>query len=230
MAHIHPLIDELPTVHEDRSELVESHPNILPSSETEAELEALSPTEKEVLLGMAMESIRGAWGSPNEQRVAVINWLCAQIDTLPEHFLSAVHYNNCLFYENMSNGKVFTGPLTPHTIGPATGKAGQPASEEAEEWDGSYHELWELTDGDVDEDLARFLPGDLTFSDPADEPPDPPENHPQWSAIENNGQNVAQRCHKIIHPHFGDETESQMPLGLTHIIHTEDGTVGVVGF
>lgn len=71
-----------------------------------SEIEKLSELEKQVLLAMTMESIRGSWNDP-EERLFIINTLCNSIKELPIEYLNAVKHNASEFDGEYIDGRIF---------------------------------------------------------------------------------------------------------------------------
>ena len=79
-------------------------PNI--SAELKKEVDSLSDSEKQFLLAMTMESLRGSWNSP-ETRLSMVFYLSDSIEGLPKEFLDAIRHNAFLFNGHYIDGRIF---------------------------------------------------------------------------------------------------------------------------
>lgn len=109
-----------------------------------SDINAFSDKEKQTLLAMTMQSIRGSWGSP-EERLGIVFYLCDNIKELPKAFLDAVRHNAYLFNGHMIDGRIFrdgdrefgmSGNLAFHVVGDDRIKQ--------KGFHGTYDELWGL--------------------------------------------------------------------------------------
>lgn len=150
-----------------------------------AKVKKLHQSQREALLAMTLEGLRGYWGD-YEERLALVHWLCDHIyeDTkklhyihFPKALLDAIRHNAYLFDGEWTDGRIFrdgdrssglTGNLTYHLTG--NDKIQQEGG-----WSGTYYECFQLcarrggasllsTMRDAYHGVLRFT-SDCTFDD-----------------------------------------------------------------
>ena len=69
-------------------------------------IDNMSEKEKQTLLAMTMESLRGYWGEYNG-RLAIIFYLVDSIKELPAEYIKAVRHNAFMFDGDFNDGRIF---------------------------------------------------------------------------------------------------------------------------
>jgi hypothetical protein len=76
------------------------------SGEFRSKIDILDEKEKQVLLAMTMQSLRGSWGNHND-RLSIVFYLCDSIKTLPIDYIKAVVHNAFMFDGILNDGRIF---------------------------------------------------------------------------------------------------------------------------
>jgi len=131
-------------------EISEERPGL--SKEMIERIKKLGQSQREALLAMTLESLRGYWGD-HEERLAMVHWLCDHIydDTedlhrihFPEELLDAIRHNAYLFDGEWTDGRIFRdgdrgGGLTGNLMYRLTG---DDRIQQKGGWGGTYYEAW----------------------------------------------------------------------------------------
>lgn len=85
-------------------EQMDKKPSI--DSSFKVKIDNMSEKEKQTLLAMTMESLRGYWGEYND-RLTIIFYLVDSIKELPAEYIKAVRHNAFMFDGDFNDGRIF---------------------------------------------------------------------------------------------------------------------------